>query len=73
MKPHEHFICQNCYEGIDQEGSYDCRVHPELNRKISFNSPACEDFNPRSSCMDSYKIYVLEERVKKLENTIYNK
>lgn len=70
MKPHEHFICQNCYNSIDMDGYYNCKAHPELNRKLSFNSPACEDLDIRSSCRDSYRIYVLEEKVERLEKLL---
>lgn len=65
MKIHENFICQQCYKSIEHSDYYSCRLHEDKN--ISFNSVACSDFDPRSTVKDSYRIYVLESRVEKLE------
>jgi len=67
-KPYEHFICQQCYRGIDHEGYYSCEL--DSTKQLSFNSVACSGFNPRSNIKTEYKLYLLEERVHELEHTV---
>lgn len=73
MKPYEPFICQECTNSIDYEGYYGCRVHEELEGKLSFNSPACKEFDPRSTVKNAYRITVLEIKVKQLESILNKK
>jgi len=73
MKPYEPFICQECTHSIDYEGYYGCRVHKELEGTIFFNSPACKEFDPRFSVKNTYRITVLEIRVKQLEEILNKK
>ena len=71
--PHENFKCCDCTVLREHwDGPYDSyyRCPKHKDRGNCYTEKACQDFNPKDTVKDSYRICVLELKVEELTNVI---